>query len=66
MKFIIEVAALTNKEIIVLSQLIKRVIIADFGIENFDKIFVKSSTGFFKIEEGKPNGATFKTMQLII
>ena len=30
------------------------------------KVFVKSSTGFFKTEEGKPNGATFEAMELIV
>ncbi|WP_435414002.1 deoxyribose-phosphate aldolase [Polaribacter aestuariivivens] len=65
-KFIIEVAALTNKEIIVISQLIKKIILDNFGEENAKNVFVKSSTGFFKTENNLPNGATFETMKLII
>ena len=64
-KWIIEVAALTNKEIIVISQLIKDIVFDVFGEENADKVFVKSSTGFFKTENNLPNGATFETMKLI-
>ena len=64
-KWIIEVAALTNKEIIVISQLIKDIVFNVFGEEKADKVFVKSSTGFFKTENNLPNGATFETMKLI-
>ncbi|MFK8060380.1 MAG: deoxyribose-phosphate aldolase [Polaribacter sp.] len=64
-KWIIEVAALTEKEIVVISQLIKEIVFTVFGDENADKVFVKSSTGFFKTENNLPNGATFKTMKLI-
>lgn len=65
-KWIIEVAALTSKEIIVISQLIKDIVFNVFGKENADKVFVKSSTGFFKTENNLPNGATFETMKLIV
>lgn len=65
-KWIIEIAALTNDEIIGLSQLIRDVVLDNFGEENADNVFVKSSTGFFKTEEGKPNGATFEAMELIV
>ena len=65
-KWIIEIAALTNDEIIGLSQLIRDVVINNFGEENAQNVFVKSSTGFFKTEEGKPNGATFEAMELIV
>ena len=64
-KWIIEVAALTNKEIIVISQLIKSIVFNEFGAEKADRVFVKSSTGFFKTKDNLPNGATFETMQLI-
>ncbi|WP_299015334.1 deoxyribose-phosphate aldolase [uncultured Polaribacter sp.] len=64
-KFIIEVAALTNKEIIVISQLIKQTVIENFGLENAKNVFVKSSTGFYKTENNKPNGATLEIMKLI-
>lgn len=65
-KWIIEIAALTNDEIIGLSQLIRDVVLDNFGEENAQNVFVKSSTGFFKTEEGKPNGATFEAMELIV
>lgn len=65
-KWIIEVAALTNKEIIVISQLIKQIVFDEFGKENAKNVFVKSSTGFFKTQNNLPNGATFETMKLIV
>lgn len=64
-KFIIEVAALSNQEIIVISQLIKNVVIDNFGEENAKNVFVKSATGFYKTENNKPNGATLEIMKLI-
>ena len=64
-KFIIEVAALSNEEIIVISQLIKKVVLENFGEENAKNVFLKSSTGFFKTEKGIPNGATFENIMLI-
>lgn len=65
-KWIIEIAALTNEQIIALTQLIRDVVLDNFGVENADKVFVKSSTGFYKTEDGKPNGATFEAMELIV
>lgn len=65
-KWIIEIAALTNDEIVALTQLIRDVVLENFGEENAVKVFVKSSTGFFKTEGGKPNGATFEAMKLIV
>jgi deoxyribose-phosphate aldolase len=65
-KFIIEVAALSNEEIIVISQLIRKVVLEDFGEENAKNVFVKSSTGFFQTEANKPNGATIESMKLIL
>lgn len=64
-KWIIETAALTNQEIVVISQLIKKIILENFGEENAKNVFVKSSTGFFKTENNKPNGATLENMKLI-
>ena len=64
-KWIIEVAALSNEEIAQLSALIKEVVISNFGVENAANVFVKSSTGFYKTEGGKPNGATFEAMEII-
>jgi deoxyribose-phosphate aldolase len=65
-KWIIEVAALTSKEIIVISQLIKNIVFNVFGEENSEKVFVKSSTGFFTTKNNVSNGATFETMRLIV
>ncbi len=65
-KFIIEVAALTNHQIIQVSALIKNTIIANFKEENFAHIFVKSSTGFYKTEDNLPNGATIPTIILML
>jgi len=65
-KWIIEIAALNNSEIVGLSQLIRDVVLENFGEENADQVFVKSSTGFFATEAGKPNGATFEAMELIV
>lgn len=65
-KWIIEVAALDNHQIVQLSTLIKNVVIANFSEKQYDKVFVKSSTGFYKTEEGKPNGATIPTIKLML
>lgn len=65
-KWIIEIAALTNDQIITITQLIRDVVLDNFGEENAENVFVKSSTGFYKTTDGKPNGATFEGMQLIV
>jgi len=65
-KWIIEIAALNNDEIILLTQLIRDVVLDNFGEEEASNVFVKSSTGFFVTESGKPNGATFEAMELIV
>ncbi|MDY7394589.1 deoxyribose-phosphate aldolase [Aureibaculum sp. 2210JD6-5] len=65
-KWIIEIAALSNDEIIAIAQLIKDVVLSNFGDKSADKIFVKSSTGFYKTSDNKPSGATFEAMKLII
>ena len=64
-KWIIEVAALTNEEIAYISKVIKEVVIANFGVENAKNVFVKSSTGFYKTTDEKPNGATFETIKIM-
>jgi deoxyribose-phosphate aldolase len=64
-KWIIEVAALSNKQIASISGLIKKVVIDHFGIEKAENVYVKSSTGFYKTKEGKPNGATFETIKIM-
>lgn len=65
-KWIIEIAALTNEEIIALTQLIRDVVLENFGEAQASQVFVKSSTGFYKTAEGQPNGATFEAMELIV
>lgn len=65
-KWIIEVAALTDKEIIQLSVLIKNVVMSNFKEEEYSSVFVKSSTGFYKTENNLPNGATVDTVIMML
>lgn len=65
-KWIIEVAALTDKEIIQLSALIKNVVVSHFDEEDFSSVFVKSSTGFYKTENNIPNGATVQSIIIML
>ena len=65
-KWIIEVAALTDKQIIQLSALIKNLVITNFSEENYSSVFVKSSTGFYKTENNLPNGATVSTIIMML
>ena len=65
-KWIIEVAALSDKEIIQLSALIKNVVISNFKEEDYTSVFVKSSTGFYKTENNLPNGATIPTIIMML
>lgn len=65
-KWIIEVAALTDKEIIQLSTLIKNIVMSHFKEEDYANIFVKSSTGFFKTENDLPNGATIPSIIMML
>ena len=58
-KWIIEIAALNGAQIIQLTSLIKNVVVANFKEKEFENVFVKSSTGFYKTLDGLPNGATF-------
>lgn len=65
-KWIIEIAALTDNEIASISSLIKKVVIDNFGLEQAQYVFVKSSTGFYKTENNEPNGATFKAIKIMV
>lgn len=58
-KWIIEIAALNGTQIIQLTSLIKNVVVSNFKEKDFENVFVKSSTGFYKTLDGSPNGATF-------
>lgn len=65
-KWIIEVAALTDAQIIQISALIKNVIIANFKEDCYPNVFVKSSTGFYKTENNLPNGATLPAVIMML
>ncbi len=65
-KWIIEIAALNNNQIIEITQLIRDIVVDNFEKKHFKNVFVKSSTGFYKTENGKPAGATFEAMQIIV
>ena len=65
-KWIIETAALTNEEIVVISQRIREIVLKHFTIASAKNVFVKSSTGFYKTTNHIPNGATLENMRLII
>ena len=65
-KWIIEVAALNNQQIVQLSALIKNVVITNFKEDSYSQVFVKSSTGFYKTENNAPNGATVETIIMIL
>ena len=65
-KWIIEIAALNNSQIIGLTKLIKDLVLKNFSAKKAKKVFIKSSTGFFNTQDAKPNGATIEGMQLIL
>ncbi len=65
-KWIIEVAALDDKQIIQLSVLIKNLVISNFKEELYASVFVKSSTGFYKTKNNLPNGATTANIILML
>jgi deoxyribose-phosphate aldolase len=65
-KWIIEVSALTPDQIIQLTALVKNCVIANFKEAQYEKVFVKSSTGFYPTQNGLPNGATIQTITLML
>ena len=65
-KWIIEVAALNDKQIAELTALIRNVVIANFKPEVYSSVFVKSSTGFYKTENNLPNGATLPSVNIML
>jgi len=65
-KWIIEVAALDHQQIVQLSALIKNVVMSNFKEDFYSSVFVKSSTGFYKTENGLPNGATIPTIIMML
>lgn len=64
-KWIIEIAALSDPQIADLTQKISDWAHACFQ-SDLDKIFVKSSTGFYRTQEGKPNGATVHGIEIML
>jgi deoxyribose-phosphate aldolase len=65
-KWIIEIAALNDTQIVQLTNLIKNVVITNFKEADFSAVFVKSSTGFYKTENSLPNGATRAAIILML
>lgn len=65
-KWIIEVAALNDTQIIQLSALIKRLVVSNFKEAQYPLVFVKSSTGFYKTKNDLPNGATVPTIIMML
>ncbi|WP_430614011.1 deoxyribose-phosphate aldolase [Flavobacterium sp. JP2137] len=65
-KWIIEVAALTDLEIVQLTTLVKKVALSKFEERQYERIYVKSSTGFYPVEAGKSNGATPASIVLMM
>lgn len=65
-KWIIEVAALNDLQIAQLSALIKNVVLSNFDETSYGSVFVKSSTGFYKTENNRPNGATVASIKIML
>lgn len=65
-KWIIEIAALSDEQIADLTAKIWAWAQENFDEKDFSKIFVKSSTGFYDTEDGKPNGATFEGVRIML
>lgn len=65
-KWIIEIAALTDEQIADITKKISTWAEENFAAEDLEKIFVKSSTGFYKTEGGKPNGATVEGIKIML
>ena len=65
-KWIIEIAALTEGQIADITRHISGWAEKNFSENELSKIFVKSSTGFYETENGKPNGATFEGIKIML
>lgn len=65
-KWIIEIAALSEHQIVQLCALIKNVVLSHFDESYYEKVFVKSSTGFYPTAAGIPNGATVPAIKLML
>lgn len=65
-KWIIETAALTDDEIAGITKLIRNIVMEKLSDFSPEKVFVKSSTGFFETPEGKPNGANEHVIRIML
>ena len=65
-KWIIEIAALTEEQIADLTLKLSTWAEENFTDKEMENVFVKSSTGFFKTEGGKPNGATKEGIAIML
>lgn len=65
-KWIIEIAALTDEQIADLTKNISTWTEENFSENEWSNIFVKSSTGFYETKDGKPNGATFEGIKIML
>ena len=65
-KWIIETAALTDNQIVELTQLIRDIVINNLGEEYAPRVFVKSSTGFYRTPNDEPNGANEHVIKLML
>lgn len=65
-KWIIETAALTDQQIVAITELIRDIVLNELSEFPAEKVFVKSSTGFYETKNGEPNGATPHVIELMI
>lgn len=65
-KWIIEIAALTDEQIADITKKISNWAEENFSENDLPNIFVKSSTGFYETTGGKPNGATFEGIKIML
>ena len=64
-KWIIESAALNTEEIIEITKLISKIVVETVGEQKAKNVFVKTSTGFYKPEDGSAGGATIDAVSLM-
>lgn len=65
-KWIIETAALSPREIVKITALIKNTLIPIVKENQFEFIFIKSSTGYFKTKNNFSSGATHESITLML
>lgn len=65
-KWIIEIAALSNFQIKNICMLIRDTVLANFEESDYNKVFIKSSTGFYVTQNNLPNGATKPAIKLMV